>query len=426
MILAMMQPSLTTTRCAEVEAAGRIAAMPRILEIACHVAGMRFAAVAHVTPAGWTACAVRDALGTGVRPGTRLEPEAMLCGMVSRDLRPRLVENLDAAGTRAALGGLRLGSCVSVPIVLADGSVFGTLCAADPEACEVEPRRILSAFELFTALIASQLDAELRAAASDAVLAQERETSRLREEFIAVLGHDLRSPLQSVSAGTRMLLRRPERAEEIAGHIERSIARMAGLIDNVMDFARGRLGGGLELNRSADVPLAPMLLQVVEEMRSTHPDRLIELALAIDEPVHCDHARIAQILSNLLGNALTHGADGQPVQVSADTKAGVFTLFVANAGEPIPPATLDGLFHPFFRGAPGNGQGGLGLGLYIASEIARAHGGVLDVTSTPAVTCFTFRMPLVEGQGSALDPAGGSAPLHPLPGGSASWTSAGD
>ena len=390
--------------------------MPRILEVACHVAGMRFAAVARVTAEGWTACAVRDGLGTGVHPGTRLETASTVCGLVYRDLKPRIVENLDAGGTTALLGGLRLGSCVSAPIVLADGSVFGTLCAADPKRCEVEPHRILSAFELFTVLIASQLDAELRAAASDAVLAQERETSRLREEFIAVLGHDLRSPLQSVSAGTRMLLRRPERAEEITGHIERSIARMAGLIDNVMDFARGRLGGGLQLNRSADAPLAPMLLQVVEEMRSTHPDRAIDLALDIDEPVDCDHARIAQILSNLLGNALTHGASGQPVQVSASTTGRAFTLFVANAGEPIPPATLEGLFHPFFRGAPGNGQGGLGLGLYIASEIARAHGGVLDVTSTPAMTRFTFRMPLEEGQGSALDPQGGSA----------SWTSAGD
>ena len=393
----MTQPSLATTRRAEVEAAGRIAAMPRILEVACHVTGMRFAVVARVSAQAWTACAVRDSVRSGVRPGTELDPMTMLCAQVCQDRTPRVFGDLAAAGLQATTGPLRLGSYVSVPIVLADGSVFGTLCAADPEAREFDRDKTLAAFQLFTELIASQLDGELRAAASEAVLAQERETSRLREEFIAVLGHDLRSPLQSVSAGTRMLLRRPERAEEIAGHIERSIARMAGLIDNVMDFARGRLGGGLQLNRSANAPLAPMLLQVVEELRSTHPERQIELALDIGEPVECDHARIAQILSNLLGNALTHGAAHQPVQVSAGTADGAFTLCVANAGEPIPAATLDGLFHPFFRGAPGTGtggQGGLGLGLYIASEIARAHDGVLDVTSTPAMTRFTFRMPL--------------------------------
>src|SRR5262249_41921397 len=104
--------------------------------------------------------------------------------------------------------------------------------------------------------------------------------------------------------------------------------------------------------------------------------------------------RIAQLFSNLLGNALTYGAPREPIRVCGLTDGGSFELSVANAGEPIAPATLKRLFHPFARGgAKGNLQG-LGLGLYIASEIARAHSGKIDVTSTPAETRFTFRMPL--------------------------------
>jgi sigma-B regulation protein RsbU (phosphoserine phosphatase) len=103
---------------------------------------------------------------------------------------------------------------------------------------------------------------------------------------------------------------------------------------------------------------------------------------------------VAQLLSNLLANALTHGAPDGPVRVHAFTDADGFELSVANVGDPIPPATLERLFQPFFRASLRQGRQGLGLGLYIAAEIARAHDGVLDVTSSSTETRFTFRMPL--------------------------------
>jgi sigma-B regulation protein RsbU (phosphoserine phosphatase) len=168
---------------------------------------------------------------------------------------------------------------------------------------------------------------------------------------------------------------------------------MSGLIDDVMDFARGRLGSGMMLKLDADEPLEPTLIQVVQELQSTHPDRRIDLVIALDEPVRCDRSRIAQLLSNLLANALTYGGSSQPVRVSARAGGGVFTLAVANGGDPIPPATVQRLFQPFFRGGVRRSGEGLGLGLYIAAEIARAHGGQLGVTSTPDETCFTLRMP---------------------------------
>jgi signal transduction histidine kinase len=135
-----------------------------------------------------------------------------------------------------------------------------------------------------------------------------------------------------------------------------------------------------------------MLDQVVSEMRTAQPDRIIHSDIAVQGPVFCDRTRIGQLFSNLLSNALTHGAPGSPVWVRATAAAG-FELSVANLGSPIAPDSLARLFQPFARGGDQSSTQGLGLGLYIASEIARAHGGSLDAVSTEAETRFTFRMP---------------------------------
>jgi sigma-B regulation protein RsbU (phosphoserine phosphatase) len=113
----------------------------------------------------------------------------------------------------------------------------------------------------------------------------------------------------------------------------------------------------------------------------------------IGEPVHCDPGRVGQLASNLLANALTHGAQGSPVRMGAHTSGGMLELWVANGGEPIPAAWLDKLFQPFVRASVRPNQQGLGLGLFIAQEIARAHEGTLAVTSDQQETRFTFRMP---------------------------------
>jgi sigma-B regulation protein RsbU (phosphoserine phosphatase) len=233
-------------------------------------------------------------------------------------------------------------------------------------------------------------------AVARANLKDERNTSELREQFIAVLGHDLRNPLASISAGARILLRRPrdETETRVLQMMETTVTRMSGLIDNVLDFARGRLGGGITLSRDANRPLEPVLQQVVDELSAAMPDRVIESDFRIAGPVNCDRSRIGQMVSNLLGNALTHGSPDKPVKVVASTANGMFELWIANAGAPIPGAAMANLFQPFFRGQVRASLRGLGLGLYIASEIAKAHEGTLTVTSTAEETRFTFLMPL--------------------------------
>ena len=132
---------------------------------------------------------------------------------------------------------------------------------------------------------------------------------------------------------------------------------------------------------------------MVAEVRSITPERAIEASIRIDEPVYCDRGRIGQLASNLLANAITHGSPDRPISFVAATSGDLFTLSVANGGAPIPKDVMKRLFQPFFRGSVRRSRNGLGLGLYIASEIAKAHGGRLDVSSTEEETRFTFTMP---------------------------------
>ncbi|MEO7169268.1 MAG: GAF domain-containing sensor histidine kinase [Pseudomonadota bacterium] len=382
----------------DIAAIRRIDAVPTILDVVCRTTGMGFAAVARVTEERWIACSVRDDIAFGLVPGGELKVETTICNEIRDSREPVIIDHVaehpDFCNhhTPATYG---FQSYISMPILLPDGRFFGTLCAIDPRPAQVDNPETIDMFRMFADMIAFHLDAQAQIDRSAATLFDERRTAELREQFIAVLGHDLRNPLASIDAGTRLLARdpAPDKAAKVLGLMQNSVARMAALIDNVLDLARGRLGGGLTLQR-APVQLGPVLRQVIEELRASHPKQPVEAVIELDAEIDCDRGRIAQLLSNLLGNALTHGAADQPVLVHAATREGVFELSVSNAGEEIPAAAIERLFQPFARGAVRPDQAGLGLGLYIASEIARAHGGSLSVASSPMQTRFTFLMPL--------------------------------
>jgi signal transduction histidine kinase len=386
---------------ADIDAIQRISAVPRILDVVCRITGMRFAAVARITDDRWICCAVRDELEFGLKPGDELEPETTICHAM-RERSEIVVINHVAEDpvyrdhqTPAMYG---FESYISIPIRFASGSIFGTLFAIDPRPAKLDSPETIGMFQLFAELIGFQLEAVERVAVSEASLLDERQNSEQREQFIAVLGHDLRDPLTSIDAGADMLLQAPldARSRNIVGLLKASVARMSGMIEDVLDLARGRFGGGLPLERRADAPLRPVLDQVVAEQQSRWPDRAIAAQFMLTRPISCDRERIARLFSNLLGNALIHGAVDQPVRVSATTAEGRFELYVANGGAPIPPEAIGRLFHPFTRGADRPKREGLGLGLYIASEIAAAHGGALSVTSSPQETRFMFTMPLAD------------------------------
>jgi signal transduction histidine kinase len=330
-------------------------------------------------------------------PGGELSVKTTICDEIRASGKPVIIDHVEKDEKfqdhqTPAIYGFQ--SYISMPIFLPGGSFFGTLCAIDPRPAKLNRPEIIGLFKNFAQLIAFHLDAQERAARQDAALLGERETAELREQFIAVLGHDLRNPLASIEAGARLLLRQnlDEKSVAILGQLKKSTSRMADLIGDMLDFARGRLGGGFALNRDPACELGPVLEHVVDELRTAWPGRAIETTFCLTRPVDCDPARVAQLLSNLGGNALKHGTG--TVKISATAANGIFQLAVENEGEPIPRHVSERLFQPFFRMARQSGYEGLGLGLYIASEIARAHGGALTVESRGRQTRFTLRMPL--------------------------------
>ncbi len=388
---------------AEVDAIQQIGAVPKILDVVGRMTGMGFVAIARITSSQWVCCAVRDNINFGLPEGGELKLETTICNEIRQHGLTVVINDVETDGAfcnhpTPAMYGFR--SYISAPIILGDGTIWGTLCAIDPTPRDLKKPEILGSFQLLGELIAAQLElnqrleqsqSDLRISQAD--LLDERKTAELREQFIGVLGHDLRNPLASVDAGMRVLLRNPDRLKvpEIVLGIQKSVLRMAGLVDNIMDFARGRLGGGLTIRRDAKQPLTPVLEHLIAELRSTWPDVVIESAIDVEEPVDCDRGKMGQLFSNLLGNAITYGDQGRPVRVSARTLDGLFELTVTNYGPPISDKAMESLFKPYMRGDRPSQQG-LGLGLYIASQIAKAHGGTLKAYSTPEETRFVFEM----------------------------------
>jgi sigma-B regulation protein RsbU (phosphoserine phosphatase) len=284
---------------------------------------------------------------------------------------------------------------IALDLLASDGEKIPTIANA-AEKRDSEGNVVFTRLTLFKAVDRrtyerSLLEARIKAEAESKA---QHDAAIVREQFIAVLGHDLRNPLAAIGAGIRLLQRgNADKAQSILAEMGRSVERASDLIDDVLDLARGTLGGGLVIERRKDAALTPVLEQVIAEIRMVAPEHKVAAAIAVDHPVACDPGRIGQLASNLLANAVTHGAPDQPIRFEAGTDRERFVLSVANGGAPIPESMRPGLFQPFFRGHDRPSRNGLGLGLFIASEIAKAHDGTLDVVSDERETRFTFAMP---------------------------------
>lgn len=385
----------------DLAAIARISAVPSLLKLICQNTGMGFAAVARVTDGTWTACAVQDDIQFGLMPGGQLDVHTTLCKESRAARQPVVIDHASQDPTYSGHHTPRLykiESYISVPIVRPGGEYFGNLCAIDPRPHVVSDARTVTMFTVFADLIALQLENEDRHEASESALLSERATAELREQFIAVLGHDLRNPLAAVGATAELLARHRTDPDlvRLGERLRAATRRMAKLIDDVLDFARGRMGSGLDVFID-DVPnLDEALREVVNELRGANPGRtLVDTGIRIDRTVRCDKGRVQQLLSNLLGNALTHGAADQPVTVAASLQGADLVLSVANAGKPIDAENLAQVFEPYWRPHTDRPGGGLGLGLYISAQIAKAHGGAMAVRSSEAQgTVFTATLPL--------------------------------
>jgi signal transduction histidine kinase len=383
---------------ADVDAVNSIAMMPTLLDVVCRTTGMGFAAVARVTEDRWVTCSVRDDIAFGLKPGDELKVETTICHEIRQSGEAVIIDHVEkddlfCSHHTPAMYGFQ--SYISMPIFLKDGRFFGTLCSIDPRPARLNTPEVIGMFKLFAELIAFHLSSMDELKIVQARLEEEQATAKLREQFIAILGHDLRNPVGAILNSAQLLLRMPveARVKRLAEITQSSAYRMRGLVDNILDFAQSHLGGGLQMNVQEDQPLEEILKHVVDELNLIWPERYVSLKLNLDRPVGCDGKRIAQVFSNLLSNAITYGRPDVPVRVHATSKDGNFTLTVINAGEDIPKSVLDNLFQPFSRGTTKSNQKGLGLGLFIASEIAKAHKGNLIAESHNGETTFTLKMP---------------------------------
>lgn len=382
----------------DISAISRINAVPAILQVISDTTGLRFAAVARVTGDSWTACAVLDRINFGMQVGSELEVATTLCHEIHASHETIVISKVSEDKRYCDHHTPKIygfESYVSSPIFRTDGSFFGTVCALDPLSADLPEGTTRAMMESFAKLLAVQLEAEEKFEATEAALMDARQTAELREQFIALLGHDLRNPLASIMSGAQLILKRSQEPAitGIAEHMLTATHRASRLVDDVLDFARGRLGNGIPLNINECDKLHETLAHIVSEMQSSYPRRRLRCEIDNLSTIRCDSDRLAQLLSNLLANALTHGADDGVVQVSARIEADRFILAVNNPGEPIPAERLPQLFQPYWR-EPSSIQSGLGLGLYIANEIALSHGGEMDAASTAeAGTTFTFSMP---------------------------------
>ncbi|WP_349976642.1 GAF domain-containing sensor histidine kinase [Pseudomonas sp. WHRI 8519] len=390
---------MTNAISADIATIGRISAVPAILQVICESTGMRFAAVARVTESNWTACAVLDNLGFGLEVGGELELATTLCHEIRSSHQTIVIDKAseDERYCHHHTPQLyRFESYISVPVFRTDGSFFGTICALDPNPASLKGQAIQPMMESFARVLAIQIENEESVQHTERALREERAMAEVREQFIAVLGHDLRNPLFAITAGAELLIQRldDDKQRGIARHIHTCGQRAAQLVRDVLDFARGRLGSGIPLNLEACPDLAEGLMHVAAELQHIHPQRHIVLQIGDIGGLYCDRERVAQLLSNLIANALIHGAPDGPVTVRAAIADGEFALSVHNNGLPIASQTLDQLFKPFTRPLSAGPRQGLGLGLYIANQIALAHGGRMQVISDELTgTLFSFHLP---------------------------------
>jgi signal transduction histidine kinase len=220
------------------------------------------------------------------------------------------------------------------------------------------------------------------------------ETLRLNEELMAVVGHDLRNPLNVILMTTSLLSSSTEpELKKYVARLQSSGTRMAHIIDELFDLSRARLGGGIPIERTPLDVLA-ITRKTVAEFEATNPNRQIDVVAHGDTLGEWDGGRLGQVLSNLIGNALRHGTVTVPITVTLTGSQAEVLVSVRNGGH-IPGDLMPRLFEPFQSGVGKRTRAeGLGLGLYIVQQIVQAHGGDVHVSSTPeAGTTFQLHLP---------------------------------
>jgi len=236
---------------------------------------------------------------------------------------------------------------------------------------------------------------------SKAVASYAKRVNQARDMFLAILSHDLRNPLGAIAMSAQLL---PtvidDKAEvlECGRMVSRSAEVMEHMISDLLDYTRTRLGTGMPVD-PAPLDLETLGRELYDEFRASHPKRKMIFQASGDLHGQWDYDRLRQAISNLLGNAIQHGSAEFPIRLSLGSEGSFVFIAVHNGGEPIPAGELPRVFDPLIRGSSvdrprKNRPGSIGLGLYIAREVAKSHHGRIDVVSSGGEgTTFTIRLP---------------------------------
>ncbi|MEO5671214.1 MAG: PAS domain-containing sensor histidine kinase [Ramlibacter sp.] len=201
------------------------------------------------------------------------------------------------------------------------------------------------------------------------------------EQMVGIVSHDLRNPLSSILMGTALLARSSANQEAVLGRINRAADRATRMIADLLDFTQARLGKGIALSRGA-MDLRRCVSEAVEELSLAYPGRSIVHTHTGESNCTADGDRLAQLVGNLVSNAVAYGRQDTPVTVFSECSGGATRIAVRNAGDPIPANLQATLFQPMVRGEVDASRRSVGLGLFIVNEIVKSHGGSVSVTST--------------------------------------------
>ena len=233
-------------------------------------------------------------------------------------------------------------------------------------------------------------------AALERAEAAAKDRALFAEQMIGIVSHDLRNPLATIRTGTQVLqmLGLEGRRKQLLDNIDRAAGRGLRLVRDLLDFTRARLGKGLALD-PVSIDLHATVAAQVAELAQAHPQARLVHVFGGDNQCTADADRLAQLVGNLVSNAVTYGSPEAPVTVTTTTDASRFSISVHNRGEPIPNALQESLFQPMVRGTESDSDArSVGLGLYIVAEVARAHGGDVRLASSTADgTEFVARFP---------------------------------
>lgn len=394
-------PALTVSEAVrrDVEAVARLSSVPTILAAMREVTGLRFGVIARVTGTEWAACAVYDELGFGLRPGEPLELATTFCNIVCSTNEIVVMNDATTSEryrdhpTPKAYG---FKSYVSVPITFADGRNFGTVCALDRDAANVDDPKVLNALTLFGQLIARQLEGAERERALERAHDALKHRNDQLATFASVASHDLRSPLRGIGNLATWLEDElgdgaSPNAREYLSRLKTSVRRMSGLVDGVLHYA----SAGEDETGADEVNVAHVIDEVSELFSSLDARITSEGA---DLVVHTRRVPLQHVISNLIDNAVKHAGRGDPaIHVTVSATGGTLHVCVADDGPGIAAEHQERIWRLFqsLDAAPSDERVS-GIGLAIVKKLVENEGGEVRVESAPGRGArFHFTWPFV-------------------------------